>query len=340
MTTRRSAAGLLVLLGALGCSSRTDELSTLTDAGARTVDTAPQSDPDAGFGFNDGGLADLGQPDGSGRERDSGLPDQVRIGGARPTSLMVPDSYSGTPTPLIILLHGYGASPSFIDMYFQLSDRMDRRGFFLVVPEGNRETLPGRRRFWDATWCCNFSGRPVDDVGYLSDLIDEAASLFSIDPDRVAVIGHSNGGFMAYRMACDASDKIRRIVSLAGATWSDPADCGSPRPVSVLQIHGTSDATILYEGASLGPVRYPSADESLRRWAARGGCDVDAPIEANVFDFDRGLGNPDTDLFEYTEGCTEGRYQLWRVNGGGHAPAMRAGGIDRILDFVLQTHTP
>ena len=65
----------------------------------------------------------------------------------------------------------------------------------------------------------------MDDVGYLSGLIAEAEQTYNIDPKRVYLIGHSNGGFMSFRMACEASELITAIVSLAGSTFENPADC-------------------------------------------------------------------------------------------------------------------
>ena len=73
-------------------------------------------------------------------------------------------------------------------------------------------------------------------------MIDEAMVHFNIDTQRIGVFGHSNGGFMGYRLACDISDRLTHVIRFAGTTWADSASCGEVEPVSVLQIHGTWDA--------------------------------------------------------------------------------------------------
>lgn len=67
----------------------------------------------------------------------------------------------------------------------------------------------------------------------------------SIDPRRIGLVGHSNGGFMALRMACEASDLVTAVVSLAGSTWKEDSSCAPATfPVNVLTLHGDNDDTI------------------------------------------------------------------------------------------------
>tara|TARA_B100000029_G_scaffold43608_1_gene40392 strand:- start:172 stop:1062 length:891 start_codon:yes stop_codon:yes gene_type:complete len=117
----------------------------------------------------------------------------------------------------------------------------------LVLPDGMKN--PDGNQYWNATdACCDFYQSGVDDVAYLSGVIEEAIEAFNIDTKRVFLVGHSNGGYMAHRLACERSDLIAGIVSLAGSTWYDEAKCGNPDPVAVLQVHGTWDTTIRYWG--------------------------------------------------------------------------------------------
>ena len=183
----------------------------------------------------------------------------------------VPSSYDGeTPAPLILLLHGYTLSGGQQDAYFNLSDLVDDYGFILVAPDGTEEASDSRSRFWNASGaCCNFFDSDVDDVAYLTRLIDAVKADYAIDDTRIALFGHSNGGFMSYRMAHDRSNIISAIASLAGADQS-----GSPvNPVHVLQIHGTADTVIAYEGGNFrGGGRHPGAREDVEAWAAHNGC--------------------------------------------------------------------
>ena len=157
------------------------------------------------------------------------------------------------------MLHGYTGSGTSTAEWWNMYDAADDAGVMLIVPEGKVDAYGAP--FWNATdFCCDFFGSGVDDVSYLSGLIEEAMTWFEVDPAKIYVMGHSNGGFMSHRMACERSDLIAGIANVAGATWYDPADCGSPEPVSVLQVHGTWDTVIYYEGLEFRPAGIPAQD--------------------------------------------------------------------------------
>ncbi len=296
--------------------------------------------PDAGgdastFDRGDTGLVDAGTADGGAAPDGGPPPGQVTLGGDRPAQMVVPEGYDGSPRPLVILLHGYSIDAAAQDAYFQMSARVDERGFFLLLPNGTPEASAAGYRFWNATdACCNFYGSTVDDVAYLRGLIDEAKMSFAIG--SVHLIGHSNGGFMAYRMACDAADAIDSVVSLAGATFLDDTRCRPTRPTRVLQIHGTSDTTILYAGVATGPMQYPGAEDTVRRWAAHDGCDPTTIDNGAPLDLDLTLTGTETDVMVYERGCAPGvDAELWRINGAGHIPTLTPDFTDRMLDWTL-----
>ncbi len=290
----------------------------------------------------DGPTADAGGSPDAGVSGDGGeLPGAVTIGGDRPAQLQVPAGYDGSPTPLVLSLHGYISNGQAHDAYFGLSERVDARGFFLISPDGSREDSALQFRFWNATdACCNFTDRDVDDVTYLLELIDEAASRFAIDPARVYIVGHSNGGFMAYRMACDAADRVAAVASLAGATFADEARCGATTAVSVLQLHGTLDTVIQFGGGDISDDPYPSAEETVGRWAARAGCT--GPLESlGTTDLVPNLAGEETERLGYSTGCAAGiSVRLWRINGGSHTPAFATDYADRLLDFLYAHPKP
>ena len=98
----------------------------------------------------------------------------------------------------------------------------EARGFLYCYPDGTIDRWGNR--FWNATdACCDFGNTGVDDAGYLRGVIEEIARRFAVDRKRVYLIGHSNGGFMAYRMACQSADLIAGIASLAGTTFLEPS---------------------------------------------------------------------------------------------------------------------
>lgn len=224
------------------------------------------------------------------------------IGGGRPAELIRPWEYeAGTPLPLVIVLHGYGGNPTGIDRYFGISRRVHQDHFAVILPGGTLNE--DGRRFWDATdYCCDFWGDDPDDVGYLNDLVEEAADY--VEPEAVFLVGLSNGGFMSYRMACESMPKLGGIVNLAGASFHDAKRCGRATPVSILHIHGTADATIRYDGGSRagGTVRYPGALETVERWASRAGCDIQAGETLDSVDLVANLPGDETAPLRYRNG--------------------------------------
>ena len=167
------------------------------------------------------------------------------LGGDRPADLYLPPSYlEGEPAPLLVLLHGYGASNAMQEAYFKLAPAVARLGFLYIIPNGTFDSAG--QRFWNATdACCNFHGSNVDDTAYLTELIQEVERTVSVDPARVFIVGYSNGGFMAQRLACEFPGRFAAVVSIAGAQSLDVSDCQPAHGLHFLQIHGTADPTIL-----------------------------------------------------------------------------------------------
>ena len=185
------------------------------------------------------------------------------------------------------MLHGYGASGLFQNLYLRLGDIADEEGFFIAAPDGTLDAT--QKRFWNATdLCCDFEKTGVDDVRYLTGLVSEIRAAYAIDPKRIYIVGHSNGGAMAYRLACDASEQFAAIVSLAGPFFEDVKRCAPSSPVAVQHMHGTADEVVPYDGGPLANVhagvvgKQPSAPSiasdvggarSLHRGRDRGSAD-------------------------------------------------------------------
>ena len=160
------------------------------------------------------------------------------LGGDRPATLALPFGYDAAkPILLVVSLHAYGSNAWKHDQYLRLSQATSLEGAAILLPQGLKDA--DGKRFWNASdWCCDFGQTGVDDVAYLRALIQEAETIVAID--RVAVVGHSNGGFMAWRLACEGVPKlvaIASITSIAGASAAEPPVCeggcaclGAPPP--------------------------------------------------------------------------------------------------------------
>ncbi|MEE2827964.1 MAG: alpha/beta hydrolase-fold protein [Myxococcota bacterium] len=251
----------------------------------------------------------------------------------RPAEVRGPAGWTGTEAlPVVFVLHGYGASATMQETFvFRFTNRIELDRFLLVLPEGATDSQG--RQFWNATdVCCDFDHSGIDDVGYLAGLLDELESNYNIDSSRVYFTGHSNGGFMSYRMACEHPERIAGILSLAGSSWGEPDDCRVGDPVSVLHVHGTEDDSVLYAGEE----NQPGAAEAAARWAERAGCDLSAANSATPLDLVESVPGEETDVLQYRGGCLGGKVvDLWTVNETGHLPIFNTGFADAAVPWLL-----
>lgn len=271
---------------------------------------------------DDSSTGGQGGTGGAGEEGGAGGGPSVSLdfvaGGDRPVNVRVPASYDeGEPAPLIVLLHGYGASGGLQDVYLEMSGASLERGVVFAAPDGTPDSLG--RRFWNATdACCNFEDIEVDDDAYLMGLVDEIQSKLSIDPKRIFFAGHSNGAFMSHRLACDHADEIAAILSLAGALSLDTSLCQPSEPVSVLQIHGTADDTIYYEGGTNIGNEYPGVEVTIGTWVDRDGCSEES--QGNPLDLDIMIAGAETTVTRHESCDADKVVELWSIAGGGHIP--------------------
>ncbi len=250
----------------------------------------------------------------------------------RPYNVFVPSTYdAATPAPLVILLHGYGASGEIQELYFKLEPQAEERGFLYVHPDGlmNREN----RHFWNATDACCDNAQTIDDSGYLTFIIDQVSAAYNVDPKRIYLVGHSNGGFMSYRMACDHADRIAAIVSLAGATWLDTTACAPSEPVSILELHGTDDKTIKYDGGRTILGQYPSAATTVATWSTYNGCTT-ATDSLGTIDLAYNIEGVETTKEGFTGCPVDGAVELWTIAGGPHIPGLQESFAADIIDWL------
>ena len=244
--------------------------------------------------------------------------------------------------PLVVALHGYTSSGLGVSGFFDLIDSVHENGHLLLRPDGTISATG--QRFWNATdACCNIWGQEVDDVSWLTSLINEAITYHGADPEGIIIVGYSNGGFMAHRMACERGDMLRSIISLAGATHYDFNDCPNTGYPNVLQIHGTSDSVIFYDGGAILGDNYPAASQTVFSWANRSGCDL-TYTEINQLDLISPRGVNDTNEYEHLNCSSGNRVSLWEIPNGSHYPQLSSSSDDdfpsTILDWGLTGYFP
>jgi polyhydroxybutyrate depolymerase len=203
--------------------------------------------------------------------------------------LHVPASLKA-PAPLVIVLHGGGGSAQSAIAQTGFDAQADRHGFIVAYPEGTDRSRPlmnalGKSGFltWNAGACCGYAvEQGSDDVGFIRAMVAEIAAAMPLDPKRIYATGLSNGGMMAYRLACEASDLIAAIGAVSAAIVVAPCE---PRfPVSVLHVHGTDDRNVPIEGGvgpkSITKYPYPPIERAIAFWAAWDDCGEDPIVSS------------------------------------------------------------
>jgi polyhydroxybutyrate depolymerase len=231
---------------------------------------------------------------------------------ARPTA---------APRPLVILLHGRYGTGVQVEGHSGLSAIADREGFVAVYPDGVDRSWHDKREDGPA------AEQHVDDVAFVSSLIDKMIAEQDVDPKRVYVAGISNGAMMTFRLACDLSEKIAAVGTIVGSLPENgAAACKPAHPMPLLMINGTADPLVPYGGGMVAKDRgrVLSADATRARFAELNGCGPPAPAVT----FDR--VDDDTSVTELAHtGCAEVR--LFSIVGGGHTVPGRSENLPRML---------
>ncbi|MCA2980943.1 MAG: alpha/beta fold hydrolase [Myxococcaceae bacterium] len=254
-------------------------------------------------------------------------PDHAVLG--RAYEVRLPKGFDGsTPLPLVIMVHGYGATGQLQDQFFPVSGQLAARPFLYALPNGTPDAYG--KRFWNATEaCCDFGRVDVDDVAFFRALVDDIAARYPVRAGHVFLVGHSNGAFMSLRLACEAGDVFSGVVAVAGSTFQDPTRCQPGQPVPILLAHGDQDSSVPIEGR---PDRFPGARETGARFARRNGC-TGGWVDGERLDL---LGGADAETQgAVVEGCPpKGSVELWTHENVGHLPLYDARWTARIIDWL------
>jgi len=256
----------------------------------------------------------------------------------RPYDIHLPADYDAArPVPVVLAIHGGGGNArgaartacpgGDLDSPGCLHAMARAEGIAVVYPNGTSSRLLRRVRTWNAgggtgDWQC-VSGRAckdgIDALAYFRALLDDLGHWVSVDRARIYATGLSNGGAMSHRLGCEMGDRIAAIAALGGANqFAATAVCAPPRPVPVLQIHGTADPCWHYEGGETACAQRDgkamiAVEESMRIWARIDGCGPAG--EPEPFAREEGI---ETVRITWT-GCRGGaEVVLMRAEGGGH----------------------
>lgn len=222
--------------------------------------------------------------------------------------LYIPEVYDpAIPVPLLFNLHGYGSNNLEQEAYGDFRPVADTANFIIAHPNGTTDFF--NNRFWNT-----FGGADIDDVGFISALIDTISAAYNIDSNRIYSTGMSNGGFMSYDLACFLSHRIAAVASVTGSMiWDRFNTCEPTHPTPVMQIHGTADATVPYNGNYL----FSHIDTLVSFWVNFNNCHPD-PTIIQVPDIDT-LDGCTAEQHIYSAGNAGVSVEFFKVIDGGHS---------------------
>jgi len=233
--------------------------------------------------------------------------DSITSGGIyRKFRLYVPSVYNGAvAVPLILNLHGYTSNALQQQAYSNFMPIADTANFLVVHPDGTNGV---GGQYWNAGF-----GGTVNDVQFMSDLIDSLSFIYNIDNDRVYSCGMSNGGIMSYYLACNLPARIAAIASVAGTMLNSWFSCAPVRAFPVMEIHGTADGTVNY----LGDATFAPIDSIVKKWRVHNNCNP-APITYSVPDINN-TDNSTAVNYKYNGGNDGTSVELYKITGGSHS---------------------
>ena len=192
-----------------------------------------------------------------------------------------PNYYEADNFSLVIAMHGGGGSGEQFESTSHLSVKARAAKFAVVYPDGVQSDGLLKARTWNAGSCCDYaSENNINDVRFISELIDRLVLDYKIDRKKVYATGHSNGGMLAYRLACELSNKIAAIAP-NGTTMVVEQPCNASRPVPILHMHSILDQHVPYAGgmgSGISKHYNPPIDSVLNVWQQKNQCAQPAQV--------------------------------------------------------------
>ena len=229
----------------------------------------------------------------------------VVVGGTTRTYIVVRPDTAITNAPALILMHAHGITPQTMANLARAGRLSVDYGVWVYLPQGENGT-------WNED---PSSTSTVDDVGFISAMIDQAVSQDHIDKTRVYAAGYSAGGFMAERLACQLSDKIVGFVAVAATLRNSLAAAGECTPTHAMPVafmDGTSDVVVPYNGEP----SVQSAAAATAFWAVKNACVATAMTTTALPQTDK--DGTTVAVTTFTQCPSDAATSLYTINGGGH----------------------
>ncbi len=253
----------------------------------------------------------------------------VYEGQQRTYRLYTPKAYRpDRPLPLVLAFHGYGSQGKDLANGSGFSVLAEQKGFLIAYPDGiERRWNPLDKQLTG-----------VDDVGFVSALIDQLSQTRSIDPRRIYAAGVSNGGFLVQRLACEPSSRIAAFATVVASLPSQlQSTCHPPTPIPMLMINGTADRKVPWQGGNMPYGSLLSVPGTIDFWQRHDRCPASAPVKR--------LPNERIEIDRYSNCAGGSEVELIALKGVGHlwprggsGPTQLVNGSQEIWSF-FERHT-
>lgn len=203
-----------------------------------------------------------------------------------------PPSYkNGDKFPLVIALHGYTDNPRIMEFYTGLSRKADKEKFIVVYPYGTKNNQD-KNLSWNGGSCCgNGVTNDIDDVGFINSLTDELVKKYKVDPQKIYLVGFSNGALLTYRIISETPERYQAAAIVSGSIGGKvykklpEFNIKDPKsPISLLAIHGMTDTRIPFDGGlnKVGNGSFKSFKEATELWMNVNGCSGEVMKEDEI----------------------------------------------------------
>jgi polyhydroxybutyrate depolymerase len=245
----------------------------------------------------------------------SAYSDEITVDGIERTYILhIPKSIDNSnPAPLVFALHGGGGTAKKMNALTGFNKVSDEHGFILCYPQGiDKHWNDGRN-----INITRINGMEVNDVKFISSLIDTLSREYAIDSSRVYACGISNGGMMSFRLGCELNNRLAAIAPVA-ISMSEYLynSCSPGKPVPLMLIFGNDDPLVPYEG---GSIRFSRGEvvpvqNTVGFWVKNNNCN-ETPVITSI-------DNEDDDTyvkkFVFSDDTGRNEVVFYLIYGGGH----------------------
>ena len=232
-------------------------------------------------------------------------------GETREFAVYVPSSYDGSENvPLLFNFHGGSGDIASQIAVSDMRAMADTANFIVVYPQA----LPDPNDDGATLWT-HKEPTTVDDIYFVEAMIDDLATEYAIDQNRVYACGYSNGGEFSFELACRLSHRIAAVGVVARSMYIETYnECSPSHPMGIVTIHGSEDE---YEGITfLGTTYYIALDDVNAYWSNYNNTDA-TPIVTELPNLNSNDGSTvEHYAWQNGDGCVS--IEHFKVIGGGH----------------------